>query len=78
MVKVCNIYKLKYSANHNALDSLSISVHLAFRNDELCKNRHVSERRSIEEQQYVQYVENNVFFKLKPHKHILHYTKYPK
>ncbi len=46
-----SITRLRYSASHNALDSWPISVHLAFQNDEICKNRHVSERRGIEEQQ---------------------------
>ncbi len=47
-----NIYvrRLRYSANHNALDSWPISVHLAFQNNELCKNQCVSERQGIEEQ----------------------------
>ncbi len=51
--KGCNIFitRLKYSANHNALDSWPIRAHLASQNDELCKNRCVSERRGIEEQQ---------------------------
>ncbi len=42
---------LRYSANHNAPDSWPIRAHLASQNDELCKNRRVSERRSIAEQQ---------------------------
>ncbi len=42
---------LRYSANHNALDSWPIRAHLASQNDELCKNRRISERRSIERQQ---------------------------
>ncbi len=42
---------LTYSANHNALDTWPIRAHLAYLNDELCKNRRVSERQSIEEQQ---------------------------
>ncbi len=48
-----NIYvtRLRYSANHNALDSWPIRAHLTSQNDELCKNVRVSERRSIEEQQ---------------------------
>ncbi len=45
-----SITRLRYSVNHNALDSWPIRAHLASQNDELCKNRHVSERRSIEEQ----------------------------
>ncbi len=46
-----SITRLRYSANHNALDSWPIRAHLASQNDELCKNVRVSERRSIEEQQ---------------------------
>jgi len=42
---------LRYSANHNALDSWPIRARLASQNDELCKNRAVSERWGIEEQQ---------------------------
>ncbi len=34
-----------------ALDSCPIRAHNAFQNDELCKNRSVSERRGREEQQ---------------------------
>ncbi len=40
-----------YLANHNTLDSWPIRARLASQNNELCKNRHVSERWSIEEQQ---------------------------
>ncbi len=49
----CNISvtRLRYLANHNALDSWPIRARLASQNDELCKNRLVSERRGIEEQQ---------------------------
>ncbi len=46
-----SVSRLRYSANHNALDSWPIRARLASQNDELCKNRRVSERRSIEEQQ---------------------------
>ncbi len=51
--KGCNIYvsRLRYSANHNALDSWPIRARLASQNVELCKNQRVSERRGIEEQQ---------------------------
>ncbi len=51
--KGCNISvsRLRYSANHNALDSWPIRAHLASQNDELCKNRRVSERRGIQEKQ---------------------------
>ncbi len=38
-----SLSRLRYSANHNA--------RLTSQNDELCKNRNVSERRGIEEQQ---------------------------
>ncbi len=54
-----SVTRLRYSANHNALDSWPIRPCLASQNDELCKNRRVSERRSNNN---VQYVENNVFF----------------
>ncbi len=54
-----SISRLRYSANHNALDSWPIRAHLASQNDELCKNRSVSGRRNNNN---VQYVENNVFF----------------
>ncbi len=49
----CNIYvsRLRYSADHKALDSWPIRARLASQNDELCKNRRVSERWGIEEQQ---------------------------
>ncbi len=46
-----SVSRLRYSANNNALDSWPIRAHLASQNDELCKNRRVSERRNIEEQQ---------------------------
>ncbi len=39
-----SVTRLRYSANHNALDSWPIRAHHALQNDELCKNRHVSER----------------------------------
>ncbi len=42
-----SITRLRYSANHNALDSWPIRAHLASQNDELCKNRRISERQSI-------------------------------
>ncbi len=45
------VTRLRYSANHNALDSWPIRTHCAFQNDKLCKNRCVSERRGREEQQ---------------------------
>ncbi len=38
-----SVSRLKYSANHNALDSWPIRARLASQNDELCKNRRVSE-----------------------------------
>ncbi len=41
----------RYSANHNALDIWPIRAHLTSQKDELSKNRRVSERQSIEEQQ---------------------------
>ncbi len=51
--KVCNISitRLRYLANHNALDSWPIRAHLVSQKDELCKNQRISERRSTEEQQ---------------------------
>ncbi len=45
-----SVIRLRYSANHNALDSWPIRAHLASQNDELCKNLRVSERRGIKEQ----------------------------
>ncbi len=60
-----SVTRLRCSANHNALDSWPIRAHLASQNDELCKNRCVSERRR---KNYVQCVEN-VFFNLEPCKH---------
>ncbi len=45
-----SVSRLRYSANHNALDSWQIRACVASQNDELCKNLHVSERRGIEEQ----------------------------
>ncbi len=33
-----SVSRLRYSANHNALDSWPIRAHLASQNDELCKN----------------------------------------
>ncbi len=51
--KVRNIYitRLRYLADHNALDSWPIRAHLASQKDELCKNQRISETRSTEEQQ---------------------------
>ncbi len=46
-----SVTRLRYPANHNALDSWPIRARLASQNDELCKNQRVSEKRSIEEQQ---------------------------
>ncbi len=45
-----SVSRLRYSANHNALNSWPIRAHLTFQNDELCKNRRVPERQGIEEQ----------------------------
>ncbi len=53
---------LRYSANHNALDSWPIRARLASQNHELCKNQHVSEGGAQRSNNNVQYVENNVFF----------------
>ncbi len=38
-----SVSRLRYSVNHNALDSWPIRARLASQNDELCKNRRVSE-----------------------------------
>ncbi len=46
-----SVSRLRYSANHNALDSWPTRAHLASQIDELCKNQRISERRDIEEQQ---------------------------
>ncbi len=46
-----SIKRLRYSANHSAPYSWPIRARLASKNDELCKNRCVSEKRGIEEQQ---------------------------
>ncbi len=46
-----SVSPLRYSANHNALDSWPIRTHLTSQKDELCKNLRVSERRGIEEKQ---------------------------
>ncbi len=59
---------LRYSANHNALDSWPIRACLTSQNDELCKNRRVSEKHRGAT---IQYVENiYIFFYFKPYKHI--------
>ncbi len=69
-----SISRLRYSANHNALDSCPIRARRASQNDELCENWHVSERWSYTN---VQNVENNVFLTLN-RVNTLHYTKYIK
>ena len=46
-----SVTRFWHSAKHNALDGWPIRAHLAFQNDELCKNVYVSERWGIEEQQ---------------------------
>ncbi len=51
-----SVTRLRFLTNHNALDSWPIRAHLAFQNDELCKNRGISERRG----KNIRYVENNV------------------
>ncbi len=43
-----SVSRLRYSANHNALNSWPIRAHLTFQNDELCKDRRVPERQGIE------------------------------
>ncbi len=57
---------LRYSANHNTLNSWPIRAHLASQNDEFCKNRHISERNDD-----VQYEENNVVFFTLNNKHCI-------
>ncbi len=54
-----SVTRLRYSTNHNTLDSWSISVHLAFWNNELCKNfqKGGAYRNTI----IVHYVENKSF-----------------
>ncbi len=61
-VRNISVTRLKYSANHNALDSWPIRAHVVSQKDELCKNRRVSERWAQRSNNNVQYVENNVFF----------------
>ncbi len=70
---------LRYSANHSALDSWPIKARLASQNDELCKNRCFSERRSIEEYTTIMYHMWKIicFFTLN-HINTLYYTKYTK
>ncbi len=46
-----SVTRLRYLANYNALNSCPIRAHLTFQNDELFKNRRVSERWTREEQQ---------------------------
>ncbi len=48
-----SISRLRYSANHNALESWPIRARFASKNDEICKNWCVSQRRGIKEQQYI-------------------------
>ncbi len=63
-----SVSRLRHSANHNgSLESWPIRARLTSQNDELSQNWPVSERQSNNN---VQYVENNVFSNLKPHKHI--------
>ncbi len=57
-----SITYLRYSANHNALDIWPIRARLASQNDEIYKNRHISE---------------SIFWTLN-HINTLHYTKYTK
>ncbi len=56
-----SVTSLRYSANHNALDSWPIRACLASQNDELCENRCISEKLGIEEQQLCTVCGNNVF-----------------
>ncbi len=48
-----SISRLRYSANHNALEGWPIRARFASKNDEICKNWRVSQRRGIKEQQYI-------------------------
>ncbi len=41
-----SVTRLRYSANHNALDSWPIRAQYAFQNSELFKNGRVSEKRN--------------------------------
>ncbi len=67
-----SVSHLRYSANHNALDSWPIRAHLASQNDELCKNRRLSFRKAEHRGATIMYSiwEIMCFFYLKPHKHI--------
>ncbi len=67
-----SVSRLRYSANHNAPESWPIRARRTSQNDELCKNRRVSERWSYTN---VQNVENNEFLTLN-RVNTLHYTKY--
>ncbi len=49
--RTISISRLRYSANHNALDNWPIRARLTSQIDELCRNCRISERRGIEEQQ---------------------------
>ncbi len=53
---------LRYSANHNALDSWPIRAHSAFQNDELLKIDVFQKGGAERSNNTVRYVENNVFF----------------
>ncbi len=62
-----SVSRLRYLANHNALDSWPIRAGLASQNDELCKNVRVSEGGAT-----IMYSMWKImcFFNLKTHKHI--------
>ncbi len=58
-VRNISVTRLRYLANHNALDSWPIRAHLVFQKDELCKNQRISESGAQRSNNNVQYVENN-------------------
>ncbi len=66
-----SIKHLRYSANHNALDSWPIRAHRGFQNDELCKKL-TRFRKAGQRGATIMYSMWNItcFFNLKPRKHI--------
>ncbi len=66
---------LRYSANHNALDSWPIRAHRAFQNDELLKIDVFHKGGAERSNNTVQYVENNVCFFTLNRVNTLHYTR---
>ncbi len=76
-----SVTRLRYSANNITLDSIKsspIRAHLAFRNNELCKNKKILKGGALRRNNNVQYMENNVCFFTLNHINTLHYTKYTK